>query len=515
MRLDCRLVLWLLAHAGAAAALLAVPVASSSAAAADALAAVRARGELVWGADREGGGPYVYPDPEDPRRVAGFEVELAEQLARELGVRARFFQGPWDNLPALLKTGQIDVVLNGYEMTPGRLGAMECTHPYYIYQLVLLARKDDRRINDWDDLGKSRSTRLKLGVLSGSAAYEYLVKNYGGQAEVIAYQGNTDAMREVETGKLDATVADLPVTIFYRDRFPALRAVGEPRGRGYYGIFLRKGERPLRDALNAALVRLLERGEVRKIYERYDLWSEAQEELLPLARSGKAAAGIKAVQWRGWAVIKSRGPLLLRAAWVTIVLACLSMPIAIVVGLGVALARLYGPAPLRWCATVYVELLRGTPLMLQLFVIFFLLPEIGIRVAAFWAAIAGLAINYSAYEAEIYRAGIQAIPRGQMEAALALGMTPALALRRIIVPQAMRIVIPPVTSDFIALFKDTSVCSAITVIELSKEYSIQVNDTGATLELAALTALLYLAMSVPLAHVAKRLETRLRAAGHR
>ena len=169
---------------------------------------------------------------------------------------------------------------------------------------------------------------------------------------------------------------------------------------------------------------------------------------------------------------------------------------------------MYGPAPLRWLMVAYIEILRGTPLMLQLFVIFFLLPEIGLPIQAFHAAVAGLAINYSAYEAEIYRAGLQAVPRGQMEAALALGMSQSLALRRIIIPQAARIVVPPVTNDFIAMFKDTSVCSVITVMELTKQYSVQRNDTGATLELAGLTALLYLLMSIPLARLATVLEKR-------
>ena len=185
------------------------------------------------------------------------------------------------------------------------------------------------------------------------------------------------------------------------------------------------------------------------------------------------------------------------------------MPLAMLLGLAVALLRMYGPAPVRWLMVAYVEVLRGTPLMLQLFVIFFLLPEIGLPIPAFYAAVAGLAINYSAYEAEIYRAGLQAVPRGQMEAALSLGMSPALALRRIVIPQAVRIVIPPVTNDFIAMFKDTSVCSVITVMELTKQYSVQRNDTGATLELAALTALLYLLMSIPLARLASVLETRM------
>jgi polar amino acid transport system substrate-binding protein len=156
-----------------------------------------------------------------------------------------------------------------------------------------------------------------------------------------------------------------------------------------------------------------------------------------------------------------------------------------------------------------VELVRGTPLVLQLYVIFFLLPEIGISIHAFWAAVLGLAINYSAYEAEIYRAGLQAIPAGQMEAALSLGMSRGLALRRIIVPQATRLVIPPVTNDFIALFKDTAVCSVITVVELSKQYSIQARSTGAVIELGLLTAGIYFAMSYPLSILAGRLERRL------
>jgi polar amino acid transport system substrate-binding protein len=185
------------------------------------------------------------------------------------------------------------------------------------------------------------------------------------------------------------------------------------------------------------------------------------------------------------------------------------MPLAMLIGLCVALVRMFGPAPLRWLSIAYIEVLRGTPLLLQLYVVFYLLPEVGIRIPAFWAAIAGLAINYSAYEAEIYRAGLQAVPRGQMEAALALGMSQTLALRRVVVPQAARIVVPPITNDFIAMFKDTSVCSVITVMELTKQYSVQRNDTGATLELAALTALLYLLMSIPLARLASYLEHRM------
>lgn len=477
---------------------------------ADTLDDVKARGALIWGADSEGGGPYVYPDPDNPRKIVGFEAELVALLAKDLGVKPRFYQAPWDNLPALLKTRQIDIVLNGFELTAGHLATMDATHPYYVYQLALLTRGDDNRIDSWDDLARDRKEKFKVGVLGTSGAYDYLNERFANSIEIVRYDGNTNAMQDVVTGRLDATLADLPIAIFYRDRFPKLHQAAPPAGHGYYAIFVRKGDAKLRAALNASLVRVIKSGQLKNIYERYGIWSAAQEELLPLATGQKQAAGIRATALRGWKVIESRGGLLVQAAGITLLLAVISMPIAIAIGLLIAIGRLYGPAPLRWLLVGYVELLRGTPLMLQLFVIFFLLPEIGISIPPFYAAIIGLAVNYSAYEAEIYRAGLQAIPRGQMEAALALGMTPALALRRVVVPQAVRIVLPPVTSDFIALFKDTSVCSAITVVELTKEYNIQVNDTGATLELAALTAILYLAMSVPLAHVASRMEKRMR-----
>jgi polar amino acid transport system substrate-binding protein len=202
-------------------------------------------------------------------------------------------------------------------------------------------------------------------------------------------------------------------------------------------------------------------------------------------------------------------PLLLKSAGMTVLLSCLAFPLAVSIGLAVAVGRMYGPMWLRPLLTAYVEVLRGTPLMLQLYAIFFLLPKIGLALPAVVAAVIGLALNYSAYESEIYRAGLKAVPLGQFEASLSLGLSKWQALRHVLVPQAVRIVMPPVTSDFIALFKDTSVCSAITVIELTKRYSVLALSTGRIVELAVVTALLYLCMSWPLALLSRWFERRL------
>ena len=492
----------------------------------DALASIQRRGALIWGADEEGGGPYVYPQAKDPTKIEGFEVEIAALLAQKLGVRPQFAQGQWEKLPEVLERGDIDIVLNGYEWSPSRAARYGTSVPYYIYELQLLARKEDSTLTTWDDLTRPAGGRpRRVAVLGGSAAQDYLREHFGGQIEIVSFDGATDAMRAVELGTdgVDANLQDLPVAVFYGKGFPGLRPVGEAVGRGDYVILTRKGETRLLKALDEAIVAGLRDGTLRRLYERYGMWNRTQAargletdgggnfvgDRLPANPKAPGSAPQAFVPERGWRVVMARGGLLLTAAWMTIRLSVLAMPLAILIGLISALLRLHGPRLLQRGVTLYVELVRGTPLVLQLYVIFFLLPELGLSLPAFWAAVIGLAINYSAYEAEIYRAGLEAVPRGQMEAALALGMTRGLALRRIIVPQATRIVIPPVTNDFIALFKDTAVCSVITVIELSKAYYIHARSTGAILELGLVTALLYLAMSYPLSLLARHLERRL------
>ena len=498
---------------------------------------VQQRGTLIWGADAEGGGPYVFPRDDAPDQLAGFEVELAEQLAKHLGVRAQFQQGQWDKLPDLLTRGDIDIVLNGYEWRPEWADRFGTSIPYYVYELQWLARLGDGAVRELADLAQpprdpvGRAGRWRVAVLAGSAAHDYLAAHHANSVEPVPFDGLTDALRAVELGTdgLAATLQDLPGVTFYERGFPGLRRIGPPVGRGYYVILVPRDASELLQAINDAIVASLRDGSLRQILSRYGLWTESQQmraletdafgrfdPALSLPPPSSAEPSVPAQSYvpvRGWHVIRQRSAWLFAGAWMTIQLAVVSMPLAIVLGLGLALGRLYGPGVLRSVCALYVEIIRGTPLVLQLYVIFFLLPELGWHMNAFWAAIMGLAMNYSAYEAEIYRAGLQAIPAGQMEAALALGMSRPLALRRIIIPQATRLVIPPVTNDFIALFKDTAVCSVITLVELSKGYYIQARSTGGVLELGCVTAGLYLAMSYPLSVMAGYLERRLRAGG--
>lgn len=502
---------------------------------ADTLDSIRQRGTLRWGGDKEGGGPYIFPDPQRPDQILGFEVELMTAISAQLGVQSQFEQQNWAQLPEHLNAGRVDVIVNGFELTKSKLRGFLSTVPYYIYELQLIASASDNSLRSWDDL-KQGGKKRKVGVLGGSAAEEYTKREGGDAVEVVSYDSTTQAFEDIKNGQIDATVTDTPAAVFYLPRYRSLHAVGEAVGRGYYVILLRSGEQntALRDALNRALLELIRTGKLREIYRKFGLWNKTQlvfateqagdpesfslrllrEPQEPTEYSVGASGADEDVQAkqepRGWYAVFLSGPGLLKAAGRTVLLSVLSMPLAILIGLFVALGRLYTHPILQRLFTVYVEIVRGTPLLLQLYVIFFLLPAAGVKFDAVTAAVIGLAINYSAYEAEIYRAGLLAIPSGQMEAALSLGMTKVQALRHVVVPQAIRLVLPPVTNDFIALFKDTAVCSAITVVELTKQYNISANSTGAYLQMALATGLLYLIMSYPLALLTKRLERRTR-----
>jgi polar amino acid transport system substrate-binding protein len=486
---------------------------------------------LRWGGDKNGGAPFIFED--DAGKLVGFEVELADYFARELGRKAVFVQNQWDNLPDLLKRpnqgrdDDIDIVMNGFEFSAERHAESPTTVPYFIYTFRLIGRGDDDSIRSWHGIANTEP-RKRVGVLRGTASQRYLEARYGDTIELVPSETVTEMLQLASDGRVDATVQDSPAADYYvqEGRYPKLRVVDEPVGTGYYVLLTRPGDGELREKLNAAIRKAIRTGYLRDLYKKYGLWNAGQQRLSYLAEQPwpdvadeigeKEQESRPALTIRRDAVLKN----LLLAALMTLELAFASFPIAMVIGLFVAMGRVYGPWPVRTLCAMYVEVLRGTPLLLQLFVIFYLLPQIGAKVgsetltnwlslAPFAAAVIGLALNYSACEAENYRAGLQAMPKGQMEAALSLGMSWRTAMRRIILPQAMRVVIPPVTNDFIALFKDTAICSSILIVELTGLYYQYKTYPNIAIELALAVGLLYLMMSYPLSLLAQRLERRL------
>ena len=270
---------------------------------------------------------------------------------------------------------------------------------------------------------------------------------------------------------------------------------------------MRRGERDLQLALDASVLRLWQNGSLERIWRKWSMHNDAQREIESLRPVGGDDGGdVVGEEERTGSVLG----LLLVAAARTVGISCAAFAIAAALGLVLALARLFGPRPVRWLVIGYVEVFRGTPVLVQLLFLYYGLGQWeALQMPAWLVGIVGLGLNYAAYEAEIYRGAMAAIPRAQTEAALALGLTGAQSLRFVVLPQALRLSLPASTNDFIALFKDSAVVMVISVVELGKQYQMLASASGRFVSLGLLTCALYLAMSVPLAILARRFERAL------
>ncbi|HWO17685.1 MAG TPA: ABC transporter substrate-binding protein/permease [Kofleriaceae bacterium] len=457
----------------------------------DTLAKIRARGEILWGADLQGGEPFVYPDPENPQRLIGFDVDIMDAVARRLGVKARMVQCAWSNLVPSLERGDFDVVINGLEATDERKRRILLSDPYYVYAETLTIRAGASYRSVFDLLGK------RVGTLNQTYAHDILRLL---PIETVLYEGTEEPYRDLELGRTDAVLLDSIIAERYGciPSKPSLQCVPYDMARGTYVIGLRKEDRELKQAIDGAIAAMRKDGELKRVLEGLKLWDARQTDFVP---AESAVARKRHFDSQMLAQF-------LAAAWVTLKVSVLSFLLAVPLGLLLAVARIYGALPVRAFARGYIEVFRGTPVLLQLFVLYYGLGGY-VNLGPMTAAVVGLGLNYAAYEAEVYRGALLAIPRGQSEAARALGLSPWQTLRHVLVPQGFRIALPPSTNDFIALLKDSSLVSTITVIELTKRMSVDAVDMGSYLIPGLLCAGLYLLLSLPLAELARRLERRL------
>ncbi len=207
--------------------------------------------------------------------------------------------------------------------------------------------------------------------------------------------------------------------------------------------------------------------------------------------------------------IATWGPFIVTGAWVTVVLSVASIIFATILAVLGALGRLSTNPIVNGVASLYVSLVRGTPLLVQIFFVYFALPQFGIVLPALVAGILALSFNYGAYMTEVFRAGIQAVPRGQREAAESLGLPETMVMRRIVLPQAFRIVIPAIGNDFVAMIKDSALVSTITVQELLWRASKVGNQNFRTLEALLIAAAIYWVLTIAFSYFQERLERRM------
>ena len=250
-------------------------------------------------------------------------------------------------------------------------------------------------------------------------------------------------------------------------------------------------------------------GQIRRAREEAGLAFRVQFALVWIVLIGALGAGLYATGNINVDFIAEWGPFILEGTRTTILVCVTSIALAVMFALLGALGRLSSNAIIYATASLYVSLVRGTPLLVQLLFIYLGLPQVGIVLDPLVGGILGLGFNYGAYMTEVFRAGIQAVPRGQREAAQALGMTEALIMRRIVLPQAFRIVIPAIGNEFIAMIKDSSLVSIVTVTELLWRAQRAGGPRFRTLEALLIAAAIYWILTIVFSFFQERLERRM------
>lgn len=468
---------------------------------------------LRWAADAESGAPFSFYDPRDPNKLKGFEVEIVDGICAELGCQARFVQNSWDGLIPGLARKEYDIAINGIEITEDRKKRVYFADTYYLTYNQIIVRAGTPGINTLQDLHGKR-----VGTLSGSVADRILRAEK--TIRVLGYESEYNAHQDLLSGRSDALLFDAPIAKYYSEpdkRFHILPAV---IGQMSYGIAISKDNPQLLADVNRALAAMKQNGKLREILERWGLWNSAMAAALNATVAPKKAAVefdayVAATQTdKTWAdrvsLYKKITPLLLEAAVTTMKISAVAMLIAVFMGMLLAISRVLGPWPVKAVAVIYIEVIRGTPLLLQLFLIFYALPSLGIKLSPFTAAVLGLGLNYGAYEAENYRSGILSVPGGQTDAARALGMGTWQTFWHVIFPQSWKTILPPMTNDFISLLKDSSIVSVITMVELTKTYSQLASVYYDHIGIGLIAAAIYLLMGLPFVRLARHWEKKLR-----
>jgi L-cystine transport system substrate-binding protein/L-cystine transport system permease protein len=437
--------------------------------------------------------PFSYQDPATGQ-LAGYDVDVARAVGEKLGKQVEFVQTPWDSIFAALEANRFDVVANEVTITPERASKYDLSEPYSVGEGVVITRANDDSITSLDDLkGKTVGATI-------TSNWAQISRDAG--ATVAPVEGFTQAITLLSQGRVDAVVNDsIAFHAYQAETNDQSVKIGATIGEKSEQAFAARKNSGLLPELNKALDELRADGTLAAISQKY----------LKANATGAPAPDESAPGHRStWQLIADNlWPLAKAAITVTVPLTIISFVIGLVIALVVALARLSKNAVVSSIARFYISIIRGTPLLVQLFIIFYALPQFGVKLEPFPAAVIAFSLNVGGYAAEIIRSAIQSVPKGQWEAAETIGLNYTGALRRIILPQATRVAVPPLSNTLISLVKDTSLASTILVTELLRAAQVVAAPTFQFFALYGTAAVYYWIICLVLSFGQSRLERRL------
>ncbi|RSI14127.1 L-cystine transport system permease protein TcyB [Streptococcus sanguinis] len=440
--------------------------------------------------------PFVFQD--DSNQYTGIDMELIKAIAKDQGFTVEITNPGFDAAINSVQTGQADAIIAGMSVTDARKKTFDYSDPYYTANSIL-AVKDSSNIKSYEELkGKT------VGVKTGTASQTFLEENKSKYGYSIKTFSDAASMYDsLNTGSVAAVMDDEPVVKYAIKQGKKLKTPIEGTPSGQVAFAVKKGSNPeLIEMFNNGLANLKESGKYQEILDKY-LASEEKESTVDESTI--------------WGLLQNNYQELLKGLGVTIALALISFAIAMVIGIIFGMFSVSPYKPLRWIAEIFVDVIRGIPLMIVAAFIFWGIPNLiesmtgqQSPINAFVAGTIALSLNAGAYIAEIVRGGIQAVPVGQMEASRSLGISYSKTMRKIILPQATKIMLPNFVNQFVIALKDTTIVSAIGLAELFKTGKDIIARNYQSFRMYAILAVLYLIIITLLTRLAKRLEKRIK-----
>ncbi|GAB2685541.1 ABC transporter permease subunit [Saccharopolyspora gloriosae] len=442
--------------------------------------------------------PFSFHDP-GTQELTGYDIDVIKAVADKAGWDLEFVETQWDAIFPALDAGRIDVIANQVSVNEERAAKYDLSEPYTYSRGVIIRRTGDEGIKTLEDL------RGKTTAQSSTSNWAQVAKDAG--ANVEAVEGFAQAAALLTQGRVDAIVNDNIAVLDYLASTGStdVEIAGNAGAETSEQVLtFRKTDQALLDQGNRAIAELKADGTLKSISEKY---FKAD---VSVPDGGEADLSEGRGHRSTWDVLRSTAwPMFVGLVQVTIPLTVLSFAIGLSLALLVALARISPYKVLSGLARAFISIIRGTPLLLQLFIVFYGLPQLGVKFPPFTAAVIAFSLNVAGYAAEVVRSAILAVPKGQFEAAATIGLDYRQTLRRIILPQATRTAVPPLSNTLLSLLKDTSLGSVVLLTELFRQSQLAAAESNEFLALYAFAGLYYWVICVALSAGQKRLETRL------
>jgi arginine/lysine/histidine/glutamine transport system substrate-binding and permease protein len=432
--------------------------------------------------------------------LQGFSIDLMNAVGSAAGFKVLFQTTPFDGLISALQARTIDAAISSMTITKERAQAVSFSRPYFKSGLAIAIRNNNQDITGFDKLNNKRIA-VQIGTTGAAKAKEAT------GAQLRTFDSTPLALQELANGNVDAMVGDAPVISYAINsgNLPGIKIIDQLLTEEYYGIPTPLNSQNL-DLINKGLTQIFENGTYSKIYQK---WFKTTPPKLPetLPFVTKTSSNVNSIS-----ILVQALPLLLQGAIVTLQLTIFSVLLGLIIGSLIGIARISNFTLLRLAARTYIDFFRGTPLLVQLLIIYYGIPAVvqnlGLNFSfdRFIAAVVAFSLNSAAYIAEIVRAGIQSIDIGQSEAAESLGLDAVQTMRYIIFPQAFRRMLPPLGNDFISMLKDTSLVAFISLDELLRKGQLIVAQNYRPFEIYIGVAIIYLCLTLLSSQAFSRLE---------